>query len=108
MRISLLRGETHWNRHHPRIGKRRLTMDEKPKVGCARPTGGLVGQAETTEKHHETESVKEERKMIQVGKPAPDFIAPAYYKGEFTAVKLSEHLGKWVVLCLYPGDFTFV
>jgi len=46
--------------------------------------------------------------MIQVGKAAPDFVAPAYCKGEFTAVKLSEHLGKWVVLCFYPGDFTFV
>lgn len=46
--------------------------------------------------------------MIQVGKPAPDFTAPAYHKGQFTSVKLSEHLGKWVVLCFYPGDFTFV
>jgi len=46
--------------------------------------------------------------MIQVGKPAADFVAPAYCKGEFTSVKLSEYLGKWVVLCLYPGDFTFV
>ena len=54
------------------------------------------------------EMIKEERKMIQVGKPAPDFVAPAYHKGEFTSVKLSDYLGKWVVLCLYPGDFTFV
>jgi len=46
--------------------------------------------------------------MIQVGKPAPDFVAPAYHKGEFISVKLSEFLGKWVVLCFYPGDFTFV
>lgn len=46
--------------------------------------------------------------MIQVGKPAPDFVSPAYLKGNFTSVKLSEHLGKWVVLCFYPGDFTFV
>jgi len=46
--------------------------------------------------------------MIQVGRPAPDFEAPAYHKGEFTSVKLSDHLGKWVVLCFYPGDFTFV
>ncbi len=46
--------------------------------------------------------------MIQVGKPAPDFVAPAYHKGAFTSVKLSDHLGKWVVLCFYPGDFTFV
>lgn len=46
--------------------------------------------------------------MIQVGKKAPDFTAPAYRKGEFTAIKLSDFLGKWVVLCCYPGDFTFV
>ena len=46
--------------------------------------------------------------MIQVGKPAPDFVAPAYHKGAFTNVKLSDQLGKWVVLCFYPGDFTFV
>jgi hypothetical protein len=83
-------------------------MAEKPKVGCARPTGGLVGQPETTEEQQAVQTKKEVKKMIQVGKPAPDFVAPAYHKGEFTAVKLSEHLGKWVVLCLYPGDFTFV
>jgi len=46
--------------------------------------------------------------MIQVGKPAPDFTAPAYHGGKFVSVKLSEHLGKWVLLCFYPGDFTFV
>jgi peroxiredoxin (alkyl hydroperoxide reductase subunit C) len=43
-----------------------------------------------------------------VGKAAPDFEAPAYYKGEFTSVKLSDYLGKWVLVCFYPGDFTFV
>jgi peroxiredoxin (alkyl hydroperoxide reductase subunit C) len=46
--------------------------------------------------------------MIKVGKKAPDFEAPAYHRGKFTSVKLSDHLGKWVVLCFYPGDFTFV
>jgi len=46
--------------------------------------------------------------MIQVGKKAPDFIAPAYFKGDFINVKLSDYLEKWVVLCFYPGDFTFV
>ena len=40
--------------------------------------------------------------------PAPDFTAPAYHQGKFTQVKLSDQLGKWVVLCFYPGDFTFV
>jgi peroxiredoxin (alkyl hydroperoxide reductase subunit C) len=46
--------------------------------------------------------------MVMVGKKAPDFSAPAYHKGAFTSVKLSDFLGKWVVLCCYPGDFTFV
>ncbi len=83
-------------------------MAEKLKVGCARPTGGLVGQPDAKQEQQVSKPVKEVEKMIQVGKPAPDFVAPAYHKGEFTAVKLSEHLGKWVVLCCYPGDFTFV
>jgi len=45
---------------------------------------------------------------IMVGRKAPDFTAPAYHAGTFTQVKLSDLLGKWVVLCFYPGDFTFV
>jgi peroxiredoxin (alkyl hydroperoxide reductase subunit C) len=83
-------------------------MPEKPKVGCARPTGGVIGKPKEEAKGKAPEQPKEEGKMIQVGKPAPDFIAPAYHNGEFTSVKLSERLGKWVVLCFYPGDFTFV
>ena len=46
--------------------------------------------------------------MIKVGQKAPDFEAPAFFKGDFTSVKLSNYLGQWVVLCFYPGDFTFV
>ena len=54
-------------------------------------------------------SVRDEgRTMIQGGKKAPDFVAPAYVKGQFISVKLSDYLGQWVVLCFYPGDFTFV
>ena len=29
-------------------------------------------------------------------------------KADFVSIKLSDYLGKWVVLCFYPGDFTFV
>ena len=52
--------------------------------------------------------IVEEKTMIKVGQKAPDFVAPAYHKGKFVEVKLSDYLGKWVVLCFYPGDFTFV
>jgi hypothetical protein len=83
-------------------------MGDNPEIGCARPTGGLVGQPHAPEEQQVSPSVREAKKMIQVGKAAPDFAAPAYHKGQFTSVKLSDHLGKWIVLCFYPGDFTFV
>ena len=79
-------------------------------AGCERPTGGLVKQKEAKKTTETTEQKNEKGgpSMIRVGQKAPDFEAPAYYKGEFTSVKLSDYLGKWVVLCFYPGDFTFV
>ena len=83
-------------------------MAEKKQVGCARPTGGPVGGQKETQENETVQVSKEEQTMIQVGRAAPDFVAPAYHKGEFTSVKLSDYLSKWVVLCLYPGDFTFV
>lgn len=46
--------------------------------------------------------------MVRIGKPAPTFVAPAYYKGKFTTVDLEDYKGKWVMLTFYPGDFTFV
>jgi hypothetical protein len=47
--------------------------------------------------------------LARVGKEAPDFEASAYVQGKgFENVKLSGYRGKWVLLCFYPGDFTFV
>lgn len=79
-------------------------------VGCARPTGASVSQPAVAPPLSSDESVKEVQTMVlaKVGKPAPDFEAPAYHKGEFTSVKLSDHLGKWTLVCFYPGDFTYV
>lgn len=82
-------------------------MAEKVAAGCARPTGGPVGEA-VEKPVPGTEPGKEERRMITVGRKAPDFSAPGYFKGEFVNIKLSDYLGKWVLLCFYPGDFTFV
>ena len=84
-------------------------MTEEIKIGCARPTGGLVGDPDEPKQETLSRTIeKEDRKMIQVGRKAPDFTAPGYQNGKFVSVKLSEYLGKWVVLCFYPGDFTFV
>jgi len=48
--------------------------------------------------------------LARVGQPAPDFEATAYIpaKKDFAPVKLSDYKGKWITLCFYPGDFTFV
>jgi alkyl hydroperoxide reductase subunit AhpC len=46
--------------------------------------------------------------IARVGKKAPDFEINAYFQGEFKKVKLSDYTGKWLLLCFYPGDFTFV
>ena len=77
-------------------------------VGCARTTGVLVGEEKKPDTVSEETTQKEVKMAVQVGKKAPDFEAPAYHKGEFVNVKLSDYLGKWVLLCFYPGDFTFV
>jgi len=82
-------------------------MAEELKPGCARPTGGPVGGAAPEEKTS-TEEKKEESQAMLIGRKAPDFSAPAYHQGKFVNVTLSEYLGKWVLLCFYPGDFTFV
>ncbi len=77
--------------------------------GCARPTGSVIGQEPTADLAKSTPEVHKETKMIaKVGQKAPDFEAPAYHKGKFTSVKLSDYLGKWILVCFYPGDFTYV
>ncbi len=83
-------------------------MTEKSAIGCARPTGGPVGESPKNVEKSEQHTHTEIQTMIKVGRKAPDFAAPGYHNGEFTTVNLSDYLGKWVLLCFYPGDFTFV
>jgi peroxiredoxin (alkyl hydroperoxide reductase subunit C) len=46
---------------------------------------------------------------VLVTKPAPDFKAQAVLKdGSFAELTLSQYKGKYVLLCFYPLDFTFV
>lgn len=81
-------------------------MSEEFKPGCQRPAikkpareAALISES----------SIKEvTQTMVKVGKPAPEFTASAYHDGKFMNVSLSEYKGKWVLLCFYPGDFTFV
>ena len=84
-------------------------MPKEFKPGCARPTGGVVGEGKAEKKARNDQPVKkEEKNMLLIGRKAPDFTAPAYHKGKFINLQLSEYFGKWILLCFYPGDFTFV
>lgn len=75
---------------------------------CVQPGAGPIavsGAQAAAPVHDETEGPK---MTAMVGKPAPDFEASAFVDGGFKNIKLSDFKGKWVVLCFYPGDFTFV
>ncbi len=82
----------------------------KSKEGCVQPAGGPVKPAK---REGENGGGKEAGKVSEisvarVGQKAPDFEASAFFNGGFENIKLSSYLGKWVILCFYPGDFTFV
>jgi len=82
-------------------------MSEKPE-GCVKPSQGPIFAP--TESLAPVPKIEKEVHMVQarVGKPAPDFELSAFFKGGFKNVKLSDYKGKWIVICFYPGDFTFV
>ncbi len=84
-----------------------MTTDEH--VGCVQSAAGPV-RSEAPAGATATAEKPEEASMMQarVGHEAPDFEATAFLDGGFQNVKLSDYNGQWVVLCFYPGDFTFV
>ncbi len=80
-------------------------MAEKVE-GCVVPSKGVIGVEEEKSENVEIKEVK--KVLAKVGKPAPDFETSAYHEGGFKNIRLSDFKGQWVVVCFYPGDFTFV
>jgi peroxiredoxin (alkyl hydroperoxide reductase subunit C) len=79
--------------------------------GCVQPAAGpLMPEPAPSEAPTEQTTSKEVAMLARVGKEAPDFEASAFIPetGGFKNVKLSDYKGQWIVLCFYPGDFTFV
>lgn len=81
----------------------------EPKDGCVKPARGPIAPLTEPAIPVGIAPSQEVKKMLaRVGKPAPDFEANAFLGEGFKPIKLSDYKGKWVVLCFYPGDFTFV
>ena len=80
------------------------------KDSCVEPAGGPLFTLEPEGAPSPPELTRKEglKMLARVGKPAPDFEASAFVEGGFKNIKLSDYKGKWVVVCFYPGDFTFV
>lgn len=83
----------------------------KEKDGCVKPARGpIVPDGSPAASDGNPKPQQEVRKMqARVGHEAPDFEANAYVPGKgFESIRLSSFKGRWIVLCFYPGDFTFV
>lgn len=81
------------------------------KDGCVKPARGpIMPEAENTATAIGNTLSKEVRTVLaRVGYEAIDFESTAFVEGSgFLPVKLSDYKGKWIVVCFYPGDFTFV
>jgi peroxiredoxin (alkyl hydroperoxide reductase subunit C) len=65
-------------------------------------------EAYTTNKYKHTQKEGGGEMGLKPLTEAPNFEAQAYMDGEFKPVKLSDYKGKWVLICFYPADFTFV
>ena len=76
-------------------------------TSCVETAAGPVAQQ--AEQAAPDSQVKEmQMPTVRVGQAAPDFELNAHIDGGFRNAKLSDYRGKWVILCFYPGDFTFV
>jgi len=82
-------------------------MAQKKQDGCVKPARGPI-LAERQAPEGAPAEGEVAMTQARVGHEAPDFEATAFVDGGFNNVKLSDRRGKWIVLCFYPGDFTFV
>jgi len=81
----------------------------EPKDGCVQPSKGpILPETEESAASPSSPSKEVPKVLARVGKTAPDFEAAAYLDGGFKNIRLSDYQGQWVVICFYPGDFTFV
>ncbi len=83
-------------------------MPEEKGTSCVEPAKGPIVPEEQDDKAATVTKKEEHKVLARVGQKAPDFEAMAFINGGFKLIRLSDFSGKWITLCFYPGDFTFV
>ncbi len=78
------------------------------KEGCVTPSVGPILEETAGEPEQAMPNKEVHMVRARVGKEAPDFALSAFHEGKFKNIQLSDYKGKWIVICFYPGDFTFV
>ena len=79
------------------------------KEGCVKPARADPARTAAPAARGFPPPQEATKMLARVGKEAIDFEATAFIEGVgFQPVKLSDYKGKWIVICFYPGDFTFV
>jgi hypothetical protein len=79
------------------------------KDSCVKPVRGPIVPAASPSSVLATTAQEVTKVTARVGQEAPDFELSSFIVGKgFQPVKLSDYKGKWIVICFYPGDFTFV
>ena len=82
----------------------------KQDKGCVAAAAGPLTATSSNEDTAAGPTQEVPEMLARVGQIAPDFESIAYMpdKEVSAPVKLSDYKGKWITLCFYPGDFTFV
>jgi len=79
------------------------------KDSCVKPVRGPILPAASPQSAPAMQAQEVQKVTARVGQDAPDFELSSFIAGKgFQPIKLSDYKGKWIVLCFYPGDFTFV
>jgi hypothetical protein len=79
------------------------------KDSCVKAARGPIVPQSVPGENNTITAVEVKTVSVRVGQQAPDFEANAFVADQgFVPIRLSNYKGKWVVVCFYPGDFTFV
>jgi hypothetical protein len=79
------------------------------KDSCVKPVRGPILPAASSSTTSTTPVQGVQKVTARVGQDAPDFELSAFVADKgFLPIRLSDYKGNWIVLCFYPGDFTFV